>query len=130
MAGPYGIIETDRDTCESAWSFSLTIPAELQKPGSYRLSDFPVGFQQSIMMGSSGEGCGGECSGPGGTGTGGGPAGGGSGPPGVFLEIYSATDQCITGHLQGLTSGQISPPPPEFNGAFHAVRCVVPFKGR
>ncbi len=122
----YNVLETTQETCSSGWAYALTIPPELQKPGVYILSEHGgIGFEQAMAMGDSDRGCGGRCSGPGsGSGTtGSGPTH--TGPPGVTLEIYSVTDQCITGRLQGLSSGQISPPPPDFNGGFHAVRCVA-----
>jgi hypothetical protein len=34
------------------------------------------------------------------------------------------SDECITGRLTGLETGQIAPPPPNWDGAFHAVRCA------
>src|SRR5262249_20383992 len=127
-AGAYGISDPSEQSCGSAWQFSLTIPAELQKPGTYQLSSFPVGYEQSITSAGGESGCGHCAASGGGTSgtTGGGPPGAGTGPRGAVLEIYSVTDLCITGRVQGLESGQISPPPPSFNGAFHAVRCVQP----
>jgi hypothetical protein len=137
--GVWGIDKIVRDSeiaqggCVSAWSFSILLPPEMQMPGVYTLADHQTGFENSIAMGETQEtsttgGCGGGPGGPGrpacassGASLGGG--GGPQGPPGT-VEIYSVTDQCITGRFQGLMTGQIQPPPPDFNGAFHAVRCT------
>jgi hypothetical protein len=117
-----GIGTIAQERCVSAWSFSLLLPPEMQMPGVYTLADHPVGFQNSIATGVvPSDGCGGAC-GVAASGAGGAPDG--LGPPGT-VEIYSITDQCITGRFQGLMTGQIQPPPPDFNGAFHAVRCTT-----
>jgi hypothetical protein len=111
--------------CVSVWAFSILLPAEIQQPGVYQLAQYPVEFQNSIVMMGPPQGCGGAC----GAGSASGGASASSGPstnglPGASVEIYSVTDQCITGRFQGLTTGQIQPPPPDINGAFHAVRCT------
>ena len=82
--GTSGISDVADQLCTSAWQFSLTIPAELQQPGTYQLSNFPVDFEQSMSFGGGESGCG-RCgaSGGGTSGTtGGGPAGAGTGPRG------------------------------------------------
>lgn len=114
-----GIGTIAQERCVSAWSFSVLLPPEMQMPGVYTLADHPVGFQNSLATMVSSDGCGEACSG--GVSAGGG-APEGLGPPGT-VEIYSVTEQCITGRFQGLMTGQIQPPPPDLNGAFHAVRC-------
>jgi hypothetical protein len=117
-------------SASTSWSFSILLPPEMQMPGVYTLADHDVGFVNSIQVTEppSGGGCGagagaGRCGG-GGFSTGGSGGGVGSGVPPGTVEIYSVTDQCITGRFQGLMTGQIQPPPPDFNGAFHAVRCT------
>ena len=114
-------------SASTSWSFSILLPPEMQMPGVYTLGDHPVVLDVSSRVASelpstSTGGCGGAgaCSG------GGFSAGGGGGPgfPPGTVEIYSVTDQCITGRFEGLMIGQTQPPPPDFNGAFHAVRCT------
>jgi hypothetical protein len=122
---PNGVTTLARQTCGvSSWSFSLSLLPEMQTPGTYALSDYPVGFEDEMSTAGPDGGCGaGACSG-GGFSTGGASAGGGRvSTPGV-IEIYRVTDLCITGRFQGLMTGQISPPPPDLDGAFHAVRCT------
>jgi hypothetical protein len=119
--GVEGIGPIALKSCVNAWSFAITLPPEMQMPGVYNLPDHHVGFEVSSAAVEPSRGCGGACSG--------GSSGGGSadptgpGPAGT-LEIYSFTDQCITGRVQGLTTGQVAPPPPSLDGAFHAVRCA------
>jgi hypothetical protein len=116
--GGIGTIAQER--CVSAWSFSMLLPPEMQMPGVYTLADHPVGFENSIATMVPSGGCGACSGGASGAGT----APGGQGPPGT-VEIYSVTDQCITGRFQGLMTGQIQPPPPDLDGAFDAVRCTT-----
>jgi hypothetical protein len=125
--GSDGIAKIGQETCVSLWIFSISLPPEMQMPGVYTLGDHPVVLDVSSRVASelpstSTGGCGGAgaCSG------GGFSAGGGGGPgfPPGTVEIYSVTDQCITGRFEGLMIGQTQPPPPDFNGAFHAVRCT------
>jgi hypothetical protein len=110
-----------RETCVSAWSFSLSLLPEMQKPGVYVLANYPVGLEDSVVTMAPDRGCGGGACSGGGFGSAG---GGGTGSTPGIVEIYSVTDQCITGRFQGLMTGQIEPPPPDFDGAFHAVRCT------
>jgi hypothetical protein len=118
--GVEGIGKIALERCVNAWSFSMTLPPEMQMPGVYSLPDHKGDYEMSFAAIEPSQGCGGACSGGGGFG-GSGPNG--PGPQGT-LEIYSVTDQCITGRLQGLTTGQVAPPPPSLDGAFHAVRCA------
>lgn len=111
--------EISRTECISGWSYSYVLPAEVLVPGSYNLADYAVDFREQQSTAEHNAGCSSECAG---SGIGGGTAPSGNGPDAV-LEIYSVSDECITGRLTGLDTGQISPPPPELNGAFHAVRC-------
>jgi hypothetical protein len=118
--GDEGIGPIAQDLCVNAWSFSMLLSPEMQMPGVYKPSFLPE-FTMSVATMTPTPGCGGRCTGGGGT------LGGGGGPnDGASLEIYSVTDQCITGRFQGLftTDKGSSPPIPEINGAFHAVRCT------
>lgn len=114
---------TERE-CVSGWSFSLLLPPELLSPGVYELPTQHVGFRNTMTeVDPSGPGCGSRCS-RGASGSSGGIVPGNEvGPPGT-LEIYAVSEECITGRLTGLTTGQIAPPPPNWDGAFHAVRCA------
>jgi hypothetical protein len=91
--------------------------------GVRALGHVPKNWGDSITVAAgigSGAGCSGACSGLSGVGGSSNPTA--PGPPGT-LEIYSVSDECITGRVQWLTTGQIAPPPPSLDGAFHAVRC-------
>jgi hypothetical protein len=127
-------------SASTSWAFSILLPPEMQTPSVYILADHDVGFVNSIqdemMAPPPSGGCGagaGRCNG-GGFSTGGSGGGVGSGVPPGTVEIYSVTDQCITGRFQGLMTAQtrtVAPdgstsiqPSPEINGAFHAVRCT------
>lgn len=107
------------DNCISAWSSSFELPPELLQPGTYDLSQYRVSFEPLTTHSEAGFACS-SCSSPG-------PVAGpqradGMGPDAI-LEIYSVTDDCITGRIAGLTTGLNFPPLPEYNGGFHAVRC-------
>lgn len=107
------------DNCISAWSSSFELPAELLRPGTYDLSQYLASFEPLTAHVEPGFACS-SCSSAG-------PVAGprradGMGPD-ALLEIYSVSDNCITGRIAGLTTGQNFPPPPEYNGGFHAVRC-------
>lgn len=107
-----------RQQCISGWAYSLFIPSDLLEPGLYELDDYTVEFRQQAVKAEAGLGCEDEC---GVSGTGAGTAPGAK--LNAQLEIFSVSDECITGRVIGLETGQISPPPPELNGGFHAVLC-------
>jgi len=107
-------------TCSSGWTISLLLPPELQVPGRYQLSGSGVVFRDTMVSAEPGGGCRDGCQH---AGSSGGTVPGAQGPN-AELEIFSATDECITGRLHGLKSGQLVPPPPNWDGAFHAVRCT------
>lgn len=107
------------DNCISAWSASFELPAELLQPGTYDLSQYAVSFEPLTAHTEPGFACS-SCSSPGPVA---GPQRGDGRGPDATLEIYTVTDNCITGRIAGLTTGQNFPPPPEYNGGFHAVRC-------
>lgn len=113
-----GLTELAREQCIDGWSYSLLIPAEILEPGLYNLDDYTVEFRQQDVTTESGFGCGDECQASG-TGLGGAPGT----SIAAQLEIFSVTEECITGRVIGLETGQIQPPPPELNGGFHAVLC-------
>jgi hypothetical protein len=115
------MIDAAQKACTSAWGFSFLLPAEHQTPGTFDLSTYEADYQEAMAFEASEQprGCGPRpC--------GGGAFSGGTGPvgPSATVEIYSATDQCITGRLQGLPLVMSQPPPPDWDGAFHAVRCA------
>jgi hypothetical protein len=119
------MVDAAQKACTSAWGFSFLLPAELQTPGIFDRSSYEADYQETMVFAEPSEpkGCTPSACNAMGTGTTG-AAGGAMGPSGT-VEIYSATDQCITGRLQGFTdTGMIQPPPPNWDGAFHAVRCV------
>jgi hypothetical protein len=114
------LADTEKE-CASGWSFSLLLPPELLSPGSYELGEH-VGFRNTITEAQPpGPGCGSSCNHGG---TGGGTIPGGGTGLAATLEIYAVSDECITGRLSGLKTGQLAPPPPSWDGAFHAVRCT------
>jgi len=118
IADPALAIQELSSHCVEAWSYTLTVPTEILKPGKYDLADYSVGFTQASSFSDRGAGCQSECDH--------GMVGGGTAPGArieATLEVFSVSDECITGRIRGLESGQISPPPPEWNGGFHAVRC-------
>lgn len=113
-----GLTELTREQCIDGWSYSLLLPPEILEVGLHDLADYTVAFRQQDVKADSGFGCGDQC----------GVIGTGSGTgPGIKLqaqlEIFSVSDECITGRVIGLETGQIQPPPPELNGGFHAVLC-------
>lgn len=112
--------ESNTGACTDSWRFALTLVPEMQRPGVYDLPGYPVDFANAVTVAMPAEGCGKpECAGGG---SGSGP--GSPGPHGT-MEIYSVTEQCITGQIRGYESGWVNPPL-DFNGAFHAVRCTPP----
>jgi len=115
------LADTEKE-CASGWSFSLLLPAELLSPGIYELAERQVGFRHTMTVAEPpGPGCDSSCNFGG---SGGGLIPGSGTGPGSTLEIYAVSDECITGRLTGLETGQFAPPPPNWDGAFHAVRCT------
>jgi hypothetical protein len=123
-----GLMETSTSDCRSGWAFGFELPADLE-PGTYELSEIGSNYTETMTTVEDGPGCSSGCSGSGvgSSGSGSGPAGGSGAPsaPKATLEIYSVNVDCIAGRISGFVSNQIEPPPPEFNGAFHAVRCTA-----
>jgi hypothetical protein len=117
---PGASIQALLQQCVSAWSYSLLVPGSLLQPGTYDLAEYPtVMFAESQGLADRGAGCGVDC-GRSTTGMGNVPGG----KVEAMLEIYSASEDCVTGRITGLTNFQIEPEPPQYNGGFHAVRCT------
>jgi hypothetical protein len=112
------ITDYSKEACESGWALGFELTSDLE-PGVYDLSEVTSIFNETLSSAEQGTGCSSECYA---SYSGGGTVPGASGPEGT-LEIYSNDADCITGRISGYVSGQVAPPPPEFNGAFHAVRC-------
>ncbi len=112
------ITNYSKEACESGWALGFELTSDLE-PGVYDLSEVTSIFNETITNAEQGTGCSSECQS---SGASGGTVPGAPGPEGT-LEIYSNNADCITGRISGYVSYQIAPPPPEFNGAFHAVRC-------
>ena len=111
---------SDTGACTGSWTFALTLVPEMQKAGVYDLPSYPVDFAKAVTFATPAEGCGQtSCAG------GGSASGPGSRGPQATMEIYSVTDECITGQIRDYESGWVIPPL-DFNGAFHAVRCTPP----
>jgi hypothetical protein len=120
------IMSFARKNCSTAWSFSFLLPPECQQVGVFDLSTYEADYRESIAVGlpsGPNEGCSAVSDTCSVAGSGMGAAGGGMGPS-ATVEIYAVTDQCITGRIQNLVPGITAPPPPDWTGAFHAVRCV------
>ena len=100
--------------CNDGWTIAFTLPSELLTPGVHNLKDYVINFVELVTTPTTGKGCqAAGCTG-----------GGGGGPKrDVTIEIYTVTDECITGSILQWDSGYISPRI-EFTGAFHAVRCT------
>ena len=110
----------DRGTCIPSWQFALTLPPEIQKPGVYNLSDYnDLDFAENVVVATPAQGCNGSS---GCTGHGTGSAGGAKGPDGT-IEIYSATDECVTGRVLRLNMN-LSDSEVDFTGSFQAVVCT------
>jgi hypothetical protein len=114
--GADGVARQAKDTCTDAWAFTLSLPREFWRPGTYELSSWDNQFQEWTAMAVLGTGCGGDTCDASGSG------GSGANASGGVLEILEANDQCVTGRVSGLRSSQIEPPV-EYNGVFYAVRC-------
>jgi hypothetical protein len=113
------LMDAAGDNCINAWTSSFALPPEISAPGTYNLADYIVAFEPLTLHHEPGFSCSG-CDSPGAVG--GAQRYDGHGPDAI-LELYSVTDDCVTGQIIGLDSGQNWPPPPEYNGGFHAVRC-------
>src|SRR5690606_31119406 len=112
---------TDPMTCDEAWLLSYELPEQLRAVGAYQLSDHAVNWRFTQQVSTDAAlGCATPC----GVFS---PTGGirvdGRGPD-ARLEILGINEQCITGRIKDLDlSAQVSPPPPQLNGVFRAVRC-------
>lgn len=106
--------------CRDWWSFNLTVPADFIAPGVHNLSEIGTGFGDLInyLHPESNQGCKqAHCDGR--------TEGIGSVSimdPAATLEIYAATDTCITGRLTGLSDPDFKDAP-DYNGEFFAIRC-------
>jgi hypothetical protein len=106
--------------CTPSWQFAFTLPPDAQMPGVYNLHDYEADYaRQTVESVPSSGGCqqGDSCMG-GSTGA----AGGAKGPEST-IEIYSVSEECVTGRIHRLETGQIQPPPPDYTGTFQAVVC-------
>ena len=106
--------------CHPGWHFAFTLPPSLQAPGVYNLNEYEVGYEDNVEMATPASGCN---SSPGCMGTGSGAAGGAKGPDGT-IEIYSVSEECVTGRVLRLDKGWSNPEQPDFTGAFQAVICA------
>ena len=105
--------------CVSSWEFAFTLPPDAQKPGTYNLHDYESDYAEKMVFATPRkDGCqsGTDCMG-GGTGA----AGGAKGPEST-VEIFSVSEECVTGHIQRLVTGHIQPEV-DFTGTFQAVVC-------
>jgi len=112
---------TDPMVCNEAWILNYDLPEELQAVGTYQLSDHAVDWQLTQQLPTHGAlSCASPC---GSFSRLSGHRADGKGPD-ARLEILGINEQCITGRIGDLDlSGQVSPPPPQLNGAFRAIRC-------
>jgi len=106
--------------CNPRWHFAFTLTPYLQAPGVYNLNEYEVGYEDSVVMQTPAHGCN---SSPGCMGSGTGAAGGAKGPDGT-IEIYSVSEECVTGRVLRLEKGWSNPEQPDFTGAFQAVICA------
>jgi hypothetical protein len=106
--------------CDPSWYFAFTLAPSLQVPGVYNLNDYEVGYEDSVVMQTPASGCN---SSPSCMGSGSGSAGGAKGPDGT-IEIYSVSEDCVTGRILRLDTGWSSPERPDFTGAFQAMICA------
>jgi hypothetical protein len=113
-------------SCESQWNFTLTVPVNATQPGTYNLSAVSTQFgelfnkvgppHQEPGCGRSQSQCSTQADGVGSV------ALADDAGPGATLEIYSASDECVTGMISGLAD-PVFPDAPDHNGAFFALRC-------
>ena len=119
---PRGPVSMAGDPCVSSWEFAFTLPPEAQQPGVYNLNDYQADYAESFSasLPGGGDGCrsGGGCVG-GGTGA----AGGAKGPDST-IEIYSVSEECITGRILRLERGS-GTGVPDFTGTFQALVCTT-----
>jgi len=106
--------------CNPSWHFAFTLTPYLQSPGVYNLNEYEVSYADSVVMQTPASGCN---SSPSCLGGGSGSGGGAKGPDGT-IEIYSVSDECVTGRVLRLDRGWSNPEPPDFTGAFQAVICA------
>jgi hypothetical protein len=100
------------EVCTDGWQLTLTLPAEIQAPGTYNLGEHGVEFAQMVRRGMPREGCGG----------GGCTSGGGGGRvSGGILEVFAVTEDCIAGRIHDLGNAQSSEV--DFTGGFVATKC-------
>jgi hypothetical protein len=112
-------ISPDGDHCVPGWHFAFTLSYDLLKPGIYDLHDYEANYAESVVTTTPADGCRGE---PGCMGRGMGSAGGAKGPDST-IEIYSVTDECVTGRILRLERGGGSSDV-DFTGGFQAVVCT------
>jgi hypothetical protein len=109
-------------SCDTQWTFRVSLPGEELTPGSYDLVQLGADFGYLLSKGTpqSGGGCSEQqCKTS--------VYGVGSAEPtaGATLDIYSVSDGCITGALSGFTPlGESAMPMPDVNGAFFALPCA------
>jgi hypothetical protein len=113
LGGPMG------QECATSWQFAFTLPAEAKTPGTYNLHDHEANYAEAVSVAMPAEGC---QSDPGCMGGGMGSAGGAKGPDSA-IEIYSVSEECVTGRIVRLERGMMTPQDFDFTGTFQAVAC-------
>ena len=109
------------EPCVASWEFAFTLSPAHQTPGVYNLHDYEANYAESAVIPQPDrEGCQSE---GGCMGMGMGAAGGAKGPDST-VEIYSVSDECVTGRIHRLERGASTPPPPDFTGTFQALVCT------
>jgi hypothetical protein len=109
-----GVSSQSQDTCTNAWAFTVSMPPELLRPGTYELTSWANRFMEWTATAVPSDGCnGGSCVST---------ASAGGGTSGGALEIIGINEACITGRFIGLQSSQWEPPV-DYEGIFYAVRC-------
>jgi hypothetical protein len=110
--------DTSSADCRDRWNLSLTVPASAIAPGTYSLSQLGTQFGDLLVTTLSGQGCSHECP----------MSVSGTGPTpfvdtAATLQIFTVSDQCITGKLTGVKDPHFAAAP-NFDGSFFAVRCM------
>jgi hypothetical protein len=102
--------------CHDLWQFGLTLVPESQKPGVYDLANEEIRYSDFIVQTTPADGCNEEpeCS----------IRGTGAGRVDDTIEIFSATDTCVTGRILRRALGWSTPPPPDLTGGFRAEVCA------